>query len=532
MATAQRTLTMTDSRIDASGDIDRSLRDPISPRIWPLLLLCAFAGLWIDFGTLNYYHQSDTVVPILVSLQKWTPYYWEQNRFGMLVPLLASPIRNPWHNLLFQNALTASSGLAAFFLISRYVIRDWTWPLVASIGASGFLVFSSPDFRSFYLSTGQPYNVALFLGFAGLLLVERYHLHRGPAWLIVIATLAILLSQWVNGAGFLIMVPLALFRHIATIVTEKSDEATENHRSSTKKLTSLMLKSLLSLKNKKSIIYLELALLATGAVFGTVAQKISPYQTTWISVPPPLEWISRISAIGSDLQKLLAVQLWPRILVLAAGIGLAASCLQTVRRRTNGAMLTLVVTVGASLVYAAIMTVLFPPHARYLLPGLIIMGTGLVWFTLSPILSLLTNGQRKVLLATSAPCLLVSVLISDGFPSASRTRDVVDANLGTMTSDLIASHSTHLAGDYWKVWTSILHANMIKYEKGAKDQVWGVSFRSLPSRELWGRTNPSDLRVAVSAGDEDRARHYLLLYDFPVLQASDKFKTITSYHKK
>ena len=87
---------------------------------WTVTVL---AALWIDFGAFHRLHNSDSIVPVLVSLFRWTPFYWEQDRLGMLVPLLAIPFRNPLANLLAQSAFNVFCGLAAFFLCARYVVR-------------------------------------------------------------------------------------------------------------------------------------------------------------------------------------------------------------------------------------------------------------------------------------------------------------------------------------------------------------------------------------------------------------------------
>src|SRR6266436_1471731 len=76
-----------------------------TPPIWPFLVICAVVGSVVSLGTLHRSHCSDTLIPILVSLQKWTPFFWEQDRVGMLVPLLTLPLRNPFLNLLAQGAI-------------------------------------------------------------------------------------------------------------------------------------------------------------------------------------------------------------------------------------------------------------------------------------------------------------------------------------------------------------------------------------------------------------------------------------------
>ena len=69
------------SALSAPGERAGSLR-------WVVALLLA---PWMDLSPLHRFHDSDSLVPVLMSLQRWTPFYWEQNRFGSLLPLLAVP---------------------------------------------------------------------------------------------------------------------------------------------------------------------------------------------------------------------------------------------------------------------------------------------------------------------------------------------------------------------------------------------------------------------------------------------------------
>ncbi|MCM2335078.1 MAG: hypothetical protein NDI82_14180, partial [Anaeromyxobacteraceae bacterium] len=66
---------------------------------------------------------------MLVSLQRWTPFYWDQERYGMLVPLLALPVRDPLWNLLLQRGLLVLGGLAAVVLLARHALPDRDWPV-------------------------------------------------------------------------------------------------------------------------------------------------------------------------------------------------------------------------------------------------------------------------------------------------------------------------------------------------------------------------------------------------------------------
>src|SRR5947209_6850022 len=86
------------------------------PSGWPFILLCAVAALTIDFGSLHRLQQGDSLIAVLTSLYCWTPFYWEENRFGMLMAFIAMPVKHPLANLLFQDALLIFACLAVFFL--------------------------------------------------------------------------------------------------------------------------------------------------------------------------------------------------------------------------------------------------------------------------------------------------------------------------------------------------------------------------------------------------------------------------------
>ena len=83
------------------------------------VLVCAAA--WIDLSSLHRFTNADSLMMSLVSLYKWTPMFWEQNRLGMLLPALAMPFQHPLTNMLVQGGLTTLSGLGSFFLLGYYV---------------------------------------------------------------------------------------------------------------------------------------------------------------------------------------------------------------------------------------------------------------------------------------------------------------------------------------------------------------------------------------------------------------------------
>ena len=75
--------------------------------------------------------RADSFIPVFAGLYRWTPFFWEQNRFGQLIPLLSLPIDSPFANLLFQVGLRLFAVAAAFFLLARTVVPR---PLLAGGG--------------------------------------------------------------------------------------------------------------------------------------------------------------------------------------------------------------------------------------------------------------------------------------------------------------------------------------------------------------------------------------------------------------
>src|SRR5271165_4625851 len=96
--------------------------------------LLALTSVWIAFGHFQWGQHADSLVPVLVSLQHWTPYYWETDRYGMLLPLLAMPFRNPLTNMMVQSALGIFAGLSASFLLVYYYFgKSRIWLMGAAL---------------------------------------------------------------------------------------------------------------------------------------------------------------------------------------------------------------------------------------------------------------------------------------------------------------------------------------------------------------------------------------------------------------
>ena len=86
-------------------------------RVWPYLCICAILATWLTPTTITRMHCADSLLLQLESRHYWMPFLWEQDRIGMLWPLLTKPIVHPLANLLTQTGLTIFCGLAFPFVM-------------------------------------------------------------------------------------------------------------------------------------------------------------------------------------------------------------------------------------------------------------------------------------------------------------------------------------------------------------------------------------------------------------------------------
>ncbi len=168
--------------------------------------LIVVTGCWISLGKFQQNQNADSIVPVLVSLQHWKPFYWETNRYGMLVPLLAIPFRHPLVNLIFQSIVSTCAGLACSFLLVAYFFEDSIFWLTAAALQNIWLLLLVSQPTQFDWFVDQCYGVSFALAFASLILAEKRKTFLALGLMI--------LCHWVNSAAFVILIPLVLQRHL------------------------------------------------------------------------------------------------------------------------------------------------------------------------------------------------------------------------------------------------------------------------------------------------------------------------------
>jgi hypothetical protein len=151
----------------------------------------------VNFSWIQSWHNSDTIIPALISIEKYTPFYWSENRFGMLVPLLVAPVRDYGWNLLAQSQIIVLSGIGVLVLLSAFDRRSRTASAVTvSLAAFPLFALFKPVGTIVLLLPGSPYLAALFLLLSALHLLLVAPTHPAMRW--IAGAVLLLLSFWVN----------------------------------------------------------------------------------------------------------------------------------------------------------------------------------------------------------------------------------------------------------------------------------------------------------------------------------------------
>ena len=184
-------------------------------RRWSFVAVVAtllFATLWIDFSRIHRFQNSDSLVMSLISIYRWTPLYWEQNRLGMLVPLLASPVHHPLANMLVQSGLTIFSGFSGFMLLGYYVAGRRRGLMIGVIAALLFVTLVHVGQQFDYLVYCHQFATSLTLSLLALMALSRWQ-RSGGWWQPPVAIVLIWTALWVNPSLAFAIGPLLLVRH-------------------------------------------------------------------------------------------------------------------------------------------------------------------------------------------------------------------------------------------------------------------------------------------------------------------------------
>ncbi len=412
-----------------------------------LTAILALTSIWISFGHFQYSQHADTLLQVLISLQRWTPFYWDADRYGMLFPLLAMPFRNPLTNMMAQSAMTIFTCLAASFLLVRYFFGDSRIWFVAAALQNIWLLLLTQKGQQFDWFVAQPYGTTLALGAAALLLLRK------GRWLW--AFVLLFLAHWVNVGAFVFLVPLVLLRFL--------------------------------IGKERRGLALELVMIALSIAAGFVAKAFAVAPKTHNAVLPISVWMAGWQDLLLGVRTYVVAGkyavLW---MIIPALLGLAFLLAKKLDRYAVLAAGSFTATGLAIWLFVGteswVQTNMYSP--RYTFTSLFLFTLAAAVLTVSPFQGVPLRRATQAAIAATFGIFLTAALVY-GFPSRGRVQRDMDKKFGAYTQEIIDSHATLVAGDYWTAWPTVFHTNLMLYRLHDPRRVYGVGYRSGPTGELW-----------------------------------------------
>jgi hypothetical protein len=470
---------------------------------WLLAALLAAAAL-VDLGGFHALEHGDSIVPVLVSLLRWTPFYWEQERFGMLVPLLAAPVRDPLWNLLLQRALCILGGLAAVVLLARHALAVRDWPLCGAVAVAGLLALPSGGWAFEYLAD-QPYGVSLALALAGLAVAEPGPAGRRSAWRLAAGLLLVLLAHWVNATIGVVLGLLALARAAEDLATGEPRREVAGR------------------------LLVDAGLLAAGLVAGLAMFRAG---AAWLGHTrrvaegflPAVEWPgSWATLLGRTVADEGA---WLAALALSAVAGAGLLSLPSLRPVRRQALWRAATLAAAALGWFAFTGTLewvagSAHHWRYVIPSMLLLHLAAASLLAEPLSR--TARLAGPALAAALLAIPVAAVAAWGPPSLAGVRADLARVTGRHAEEVRLARCDLMTGDYWSVWPTLWRIEQLNHERGEGRRVYGVVHRGTPTMPAWAGRPREALRIcrprtAVAERDGERWLRMYRLWPVEVLE--------------
>lgn len=486
-------------------------------------VLAVAASAWTLVAGMAYWTYADSIVPVLMSLYRWEPFFWGTARYGMLVPALATPISHPLWNLLFQYLISAASLIAAPMMISRFVYGPRTGVLVGMPSAIVLLaVYANTNMLFVYSAPGQPYGMALAFCYGGLSLWDAAA-RRGAAWRWLAGAILILSAMW--------LCPSVAFNAIAVTVAGKIISHGFTSLQDQERGWWPRVSAAIRLPGVRMALFVFAALVASVVL--TIIVSTAEGETL-TGILTPRDWIER-----QGLQGLMnGFFLWflrpsqysiPVLLTLYVGalvsvLAMAATAAKTGALAGSASLLAGVmaeVCMLSAMRYVA--TNQFSGH--YLFSCLVLLVIVPIGLIVVPLARKWHSGVGYA--AGILPVVLVvTTFVGYGWPSVRKVRRALDESCGRYSPDIVAHHVTHFAGSYWRVWPAVFHANLQFYESGSPRRLWGITTRAGSSRPLWD-TFDSESNIIGSPAGEDIGP-YLSAFDITAIPTGGT-RTVSLY---
>lgn len=488
------------------------------------------ATAWIDLGAIHRYQNADSLVMSLISLQRWTPLFWEQNRLGMLIPFLALPFRHPLTNLLVQSGLTMLSGLAGMFLLGYYVAGRRRGMIVGAL-AGLLLVMALRSRQQFdYLIYIHQYPTSLTLSLLALLLLARWQSQRSatlsdapPAtlrstgcgmlswWRPAAALLLVWLALWVNPSLAFALAPLVLLRRFLL-----GEYAAEFDRGEGSAASGPPAPGRAGLAGYPACDWLALLATASGLALSVLLSRYGTQFQNSYSFLPPREWLACSLALLRNMPDCVS-RLWMASVGVIGLSGLATLAWPAGQREfRKSACMALGLLLPAAVQFGFVSSIDHvhrTDYSRYVLASIFLVEGALLLFAVVQWLAVLPDSvhlRRLPYVLLVIFCVVAAA--KHGRPGLGRVRASLQEAAGQHSAELLANRCTHVTGNYYRVWPAVFHCNLLLADQGAPYTVWGIAQRAQETVDLWTRVPPAETRIGELRGDEKHSRQALAAY--------------------
>ena len=417
-------------------------------------LLVGGLAAWMDLGTLHDFGHADSLLPVLVSTQRWTPFFWGQDRFGMLVPLLAMPIHHPLANLLAQAWLTVSAALLAPFVVARFVTgRGADWIAIGACTNLLFLLIALPEVQFDWL-VAQPYGMSICVGFAGLIIGDRS-------------------ARAGDGLAGLVLLALACWINIAIVVMTAIVAVARGSRPAR-----------------------LIVLVAAGAAPAAVLAAYGATVHTVTTILPPRQWLDGWRQLYENSFGVTARPAIAAVVLAAAAAAIGWLWKIGAPLPWRPAAAAAAMALGSWLVSGTSLWIGMNRYVfRYMYPTLMLAA-----ICASIVLVALLARRLRALSLTALILFAAVAVVQYGTPSFGRVERGIDARFGGLTPAVLRSGATVIAGDYWRVWPAVFHANLALARAHSQARVFGLAPRSEATDALWKIAGQRTL-IAAAPGD-------------------------------
>ena len=450
-------------------------------------ILVAVIAVWY-VGDFHAFHHSDTAIFTLSSLYRWTPFAWEYDHLGSLLPLLASVIHRPYANLLVLSALNSFAFLGGLVLWASLISLHQARLVENSLWLTLLIPLVMPKIKLF---ENAAYNYPWGLGFffAGLFTygLQRYLKRKQAADIAVVVPVLLALAFLTVYVSKISLIPLLIVTPALLWGNLKSNTWPVKPA----RRTFLFYFAPVACLGLALLIYQILearsefqSALTLNPAF--MPLTLPPLLKNWASqeLTTPLLLIVALPALFYHLRT--GPKQNPLFIYLAFGVAgealIISSSIRTVRNLFTGIYLT-------DLTFLLLL---------------------LLSLTLSTFVQRIESAIARW--SVFAIVILLAIYLNihewNSFSPASPFA-VMERTIGANSRALVEAKCDILAGGYWRVWPAVLAVNDYYDRNSIRDPrtgqtqlIAGIAYRAWPTESLWQpRLNFPDLKLCAFADD-------------------------------